>query len=124
MEIRRDTLKNQIIPSIFHDKDGKKIIESIQISLKNNSSSKIEILNRFGDLEDHKDEGFWTYFTNFCNSCFGSEIQVNVSDDESFESMVKKLQEARFDHIFVEDDSMKIVNHELLSTYLSHWHFD
>ena len=118
MEIRRDTLKNQIIPSIFYDKDGKKIIESIQISLKNNSSSKIEILNRFEDLENYKDEGFWTFFTDFCNGCFGSEIQVNVSDDESFESMIKKLQEARFDHIFVEDDSMKIVNRELLSTYL------
>jgi len=118
MEIRRDTLKNQIIPSIFYNKDGKKIIESIQISLKNNSSSKIEILNRFGDLKDYKDEGFWTYFTDFCNGCFGSEIQVNVSDDESFESMIEKLQEARFDHIFVEDDSMKIVNRELLSAYL------
>ena len=66
----------------------------------------------------YKDEDFWTFFTDFCNGCFGSEIQVNVSDDESFESMVKKLQEARFDHIFVEDDSMKIVNRELLSTYL------
>jgi len=118
MEIRRDTLKNQIIPSIFHDKDGKKIIDSIQTNLKNNSSSKIEILNRFGDLENYKDEGFWTFFIDFCNGCFGSEIQVNVLDDESFESMIKKLQEARFDHIFVEDDSMKIVNHELLSTYL------
>lgn len=118
MEIKRDTLKNQIIPSIFHDKDGKKIIESIKISLKNNSSSKSEILTRFGDLKDYKDEGFWTFFTDFCNGCFGSEIQVNVSDDDSFESMIKKLHEARFDHIFVEDDSMKIVNRELLSTYV------
>lgn len=118
MEIRRTTLKNQIIPSIFYDKDGKKIIESIQISLKDNNTSKIEILNRFGGLEDYKDEGFWTFFTDFCNGCFGSEIQVNVSDDESFESMIKKLQEARFDHIFIEDDSMKIVNRDLLSTYL------
>ena len=54
MEIRRDTLKNQIIPSIFHDKDGKKIIDSIQTNLKNNSSSKIEILNRFEVLEDYR----------------------------------------------------------------------
>ncbi len=119
MEIIKESLANQIIPSIFYDKDGKKVIESIQQGFSNNNLSKGALLSQFESLENYKDEAFWTGFVNFCNECFASNVPVNISDDSSFELMIKKLQEARFDHIFIEDDSMKVINDEILRGYLT-----
>ena len=118
MEIRKESLTNQIIPSIFYDKDGKKIIESIQQGFDNSNLSKNIILNGFKGLENYKDEAFWIQFVNFCNECFASNVPVNILDDSSFEFMIKKLLEARFDHIFIEDDSMKVINDNILREYL------
>lgn len=119
MEIGKESLANQIIPSIFYDKDGKKILESIQQGFDNNNLSKYVILNQFKSLKDYKDEVFWTRFVDFCNECFASTISVNVLDDTSFESMIKELLETRFDHIFIEDDSMEVINDKILRECLT-----
>jgi hypothetical protein len=119
MEIGKESLANQLIPSIFYDKDGKKILESIQQGFDNNNLSKYVILNQFKSLKDYKDEVFWTRFVDFCNECFASTISVNVLDDTSFESMIKELLETRFDHIFIEDDSMEVINDKILRECLT-----
>ncbi len=119
MEINKITLEKKVIPSLLHDKDGKKILENVRRVIENQRLTKTEIIRRFNALGDnYKDESFWIFFVEFFNSCFKSSIEVNMTSDESFKNMIIEMQQIKFDYIFVEDDSMKITNRDLLNDYL------
>jgi len=118
MEINKEILRQKIIPSLFYDKNGRRVLQNIQTELTNKSLSKSKILKQFSELSDFKDEHFWNFFVVFFNDAFSSKVKVEVSNKEKFETMILQIQQVKFDNIFVEDDVEKITNKELLLEYL------
>ncbi len=115
MEINKESLQSKILPSLFYDRTGRKILKNVQTELSNRALSINKILEKFKELSDYKDEHFWTLFLEFFNGAFNSK--VGIGNKESFDAMILDIQKIKFDTIFVEDDAEKITNKELLIEY-------
>ena len=118
MEITKETLSKKIIPSLFYNRTGTTILENIQTELENKGLSKSEILKKFNRLNEIRDGEFWTFFVEFFNEAFKSRVEVKVDNEDEFKEMILSLQKIKFDSTFIETDSMKVTNKDLLLEYL------
>lgn len=118
MEITKEALEKKILPSLFYDRFGRRILENIEETLTNKGTTKTKILRKFSKLSDYKDEYFWKEFAEIFNEAFGSDVKISTKDDESFNNMIQLFQQIKFDHIFIEDDAERITDKKKLLEYL------
>jgi len=117
MENNKENLQKRIIPSLLYGKDGKKFIDKVKIGLQNRAITKNQIMEKFNNVSDYKSEEFWSFFLDFYNYCFGSDVGLRT-DNEGFKNMIKELQIIRFEEIFKKEDSMRVLNKEKLISFL------
>lgn len=119
MELSKENIQNKILPSLFYEKDGRRILEEVKSCLSNNSLTLNKIKQDFNELLEIKDERFWGSFIKIFNQSFSCNLELkNYNLKNNFEEFINDLMRIKFDFIFKENDNKRIQDEILLNKYI------
>jgi len=117
----KDYLKQKIIPALFYNNDGKKLLREAEEYFKNQNLSINTILSRYESCSNLQDITFWKDMGKCVSLIFQSELSLpsSFSDEEDFNKYVNLLMKIKFDFVFDPFISQKIENSEKVEEFLS-----